>query len=199
MIVEEAIEALQTDFVRSPANYRVESELAFDLKRRINSVLPPAEITGEHNDGTSRNGPDHSEYADAILSSVRFDRAHCEVSGSDFGLSKRKLLDLVVFGSEVEIELDDGVKRFQESDVDVAIEIKYRKDLHYLRESSPKHAKHLEEVERLTEAFSEDTDLYYLLFSNYGLLRQQTGKAALEELKNHRDRVNISYTCPDIS
>jgi len=198
MVVKSAIQAIQKDFERNSANYRVEAELAFDLKQRINSVLPSAEMTGDHNDGGSEYGPDHSEYAEAILSSNSFDRAHCEVSGSDFGLSSSKRLDVVVFGSEVYLQLQNGVKRFRESDIDAAIEIKYRKDLKYLRETSPKHDEHLEDVERLTDAFSEDTDLYYLLFSNYGLLRQDTGQKALKELRNHREQVDVYYTSPEI-
>ena len=90
MDISDSIDQLEQHFVERPANYLVEAELAFELKQLLNDQLQPARLTGSHDSGGARgNILDHSEYADAIISTEGIDRTHCEVSGSNFGLGSQ--------------------------------------------------------------------------------------------------------------
>ena len=87
MDISGSIDQLERRFVERPANYLVKAELAFDLKQLLNDQLQPARLTGSHDSGGARGDiPDHSEYADSIMSTTDIDRANREVSGSNFGL-----------------------------------------------------------------------------------------------------------------
>jgi hypothetical protein len=124
MDISDSIGQLERNFVERPANYLVETELAFELKQILNDQLQPARLTGSHDSGGARgNIPDHSEYADAIISTEGIDRTHCEVRGSNFGLrSEQMKLDLVLFDDEVNLSLEGGSKKFRVEDFVTAVE-----------------------------------------------------------------------------
>ena len=112
MDISGSIDELERRFVERPANYLVEAELAFDLKQILNDHLQPARLRGSHNSGKARGDiPNHSEYAYTIISTDDIDRAHCEVSGDNFGLGSEQMkLDLVLFADEVDLSLEGGVR-----------------------------------------------------------------------------------------
>lgn len=198
MVVEGAIDALISDFQAQPADFLVEAELAFDLKRRINAVLPPATLTGTHDDGLAREDvPNHSAYADSIIDTERFRRAHCEVSGTDFGLSSQEKFDLVVFKPDVHVVLEGGTKRFRTSDVQTIVELKFIKNTHYLRPDSGQYHGIRDDIERLDNA-PGDIGRFSLIFSNYDLTHRSDGKEAMAALKSFSDRVSVRYAFPEI-
>lgn len=197
MDISNAIDRLERHFVEKPANYLVEAELAFDLKRILNEELQPALLKGTHDSGSARGDfPDHSEYADAILTTGRIDRAHCEVSGSNFGLeSEQKKLDLVLFDEEVRLALKGGSKKFRAEDLVTAVEFKFIKNAKYLREGSKRYNLITEDIDRLT-GLPAHVDTYCLVFGNFDLARRPDTKEALQLLKSRSERVEVHHTHP---
>lgn len=197
MNIPDAIDRLETRFVERPANYLVEAELAFDLKRILNEELERASLKGTHDSGSARGDfPDHSKYADAVLSTNHIDRAHCEVSGSNFGLgSEQKKLDLVLFDEEVRLSLESGSKKFRAEDLVTAVEFKFIKNAKYLREDSKRYNLILDDIDRLS-ALPAHVDTYCLVFGNFDLARRPDTEEALQSLKSRSDEVEVRHTHP---
>jgi len=197
MKIDDALSRLEDRFISAPANYVVEAEIAFELKRILNEELRPAELHGQHDAGKSRGSiPDHSEYADAIVSTEEFDRVHCEVSGATFGFaSEQRRLDLVIFDDEVALSLEDGSKKFRVEDVLTAVELKFIKNAKYLREGSKRYHLIAEDIDRL-DSLPGHVDTYCLIFSNFGFTQREDTKAALETLKSRSPRVEVRHTNP---
>lgn len=197
MNIPDAIDRLETRFVERPANYLVEAELAFDLKRILNEELERAPLKGTHDAGSARGDfPDHSEYADAVLSTKHIDRAHCEVSGSNFGLgSEQKKLDLVLFDEEVRLSLESGSKKFRAEDLVTAVEFKFIKNAKYLRKDSKRYNLILDDVDRLS-ALPAHVDTYCLVFGNFDLARRPDTEEALQSLESRSDEVEVRHTHP---
>lgn len=197
MDVSDAIVQLEDRFVERPANYLVEAELAFELKQILNAELQSAVLDGTHDSGRARGDfPDHSEYADAVLSTDRIDRVHCEVSGSDFGLANsQKKLDFVVFDEAVKLSLEGGSKKFRAEDIMTAIEFKYLKNAKYLRAGSKRYDLITDDIDRLA-SLPDHVDTYCLIFGNFDLARRPDTRAALQSLKSQSDRVTVRHTHP---
>ncbi|WP_410765261.1 hypothetical protein [Haloferax sp. DFSO60] len=197
MDISDSIHQLEREFVERPANYLVEAELAFELKRILNSKLPPTRLFGTHDSGNARGAVlDHSEYADAIVSNQQFDRAHCEVSGANFGLaSSQKRLDLVLFEDEVSLSLESGSKKFNVEDLTTAVELKFIKNAKYLREKSKRFDLIADDIDRLV-GLPNHVDTYCLVFGNFDLARGSDAKTAIEKLKSRSERVEVRHTHP---
>jgi len=197
MDISDSIRQLEDRFVENPANYIVEAELVFDLKRILNEQLPPARLKGTHDSGNARGSiPDHSEYADAIVSTDQFDRAHCEVSGSNFGLeSEQRRLDLVVFSDEVRLSLENGSKKFRAEDLTAAVEFKFLKNTKYLRSGSDRYNWVTSDIDRLA-GLPDHVDTYCLVFGNFDLARRPDTEEALQDLKSRNSRVSVHHTHP---
>jgi len=197
MDIAGSINQLERRFVERPANYLVEAELTFELKQILNDKLQPARLTGSHDSGSARGDiSDHSEYADAIISTADIDRAHCEVSGTNFGLRNQQMkLDLVLFDEVVDLSLEGGSKKFQVEDLATAVEFKFIKNAKYLREGSKRYNLIADDIDRL-DGLSAHVDTYCLVFANFDLARRSDTKAALENLKSRSDRVEVRYTHP---
>lgn len=197
MDISGPIEQLEHHFIERPANYLVEAELSFELKRILNEQLQPAHLTGSHDSGSSRGSiSDHSDYADTIVSTVEFDRAHCEVSGTNFGLGSEQMkLDLVLFADEVDLSLKGGSKKFQVEDLVTAVELKFIKNAKYLREDSKRYNLIADDIDRL-DSLPAHVDTYCLVFSNFDLARRPDTQDALEKLKSRSNRVEVRHTHP---
>lgn len=197
MDISHAIDRLESHFAERPANYLVEAELAFDLKRILNEELEPSLLKGTHDSGSSRGDfPDHSDYADAILSTGDIDRAHCEVSGSNFGLgSEQKKIDLVLFDKEVRLSLAGGSKKFRAEDLVTAVEFKFIKNAKYLRKGSKRYNLIADDIDRLAD-LPTHVDTYCLVFGNFDLARRPDTKEALQLLRSRNDRVEVRHTHP---
>ncbi|MYL66627.1 hypothetical protein [Halorubrum distributum] len=197
MKIGDALSQLEERFVTSPANYVVEAEIVFELKHILNEQLQPAELNGQHDSGKSRGSiPDHSEYADAIVSTEEFDRVHCEVSGATFNFaSEQRRLDLVIFDEEVTLSLEGGSKKFRVEDVLTAVEFKFIKNAKYLREDSKRYRLISGDIDRL-DSLPEHVDTYCLIFSNFGLAQREDTRVALETLKSRSPRVEVRHTHP---
>ena len=195
MDISEAIYQLKRRFVERPANYLVEAELAFELKQILNGQLEPARLSGSHDSGGARGDiSDHSEYADAIISTVDIDRAHCEVSGSNFGLGSQQMkLDLVLFDEEVILSLEGGSKKFRVEDLVTAVEFKFIKNAKYLREGSKRYNLIVDDIDRL-DSLPAHVDTYCLVFANFDLARRPDTQQALQTLKSRSDRVEVHHT-----
>lgn len=199
MEISGSIDRLERRFVERPANYLVEVELAFELKQLLNDQLQPARLTGSHNSGGSRGDiPDHSEYADAIISTTDIDRAHCEVSGSNFGLGSEQMkLDLVLFDDEVDLSLEGGSKKFRVEDLVTAVEFKFIKNAKYLREGSKRYNLIADDIDRL-DGLPAHVETYCLVFANFNLTRRPDSQQALQKLKSRSDQVEVRHTHPKI-
>lgn len=197
MDISSSIDKLSRRFIASPANYLVEAELAFELKQILNDQLPPAELQGTHDEGSSRGDiPDHSDYADAILSSESFDRVHCEVSGKNFGLeSNQRKLDLVIFQERVDLSLEGGSKKFSAADLDTAVEIKFIKNAHYLRAGAKRFELIRRDIDRL-DNLPDHVDTYCLVFGNFDLARRADNEEALRSLKAQSSLVEMVHVHP---
>lgn len=197
MNISNEIDRLERRFIERPANYLVEAELAFDLKQILNEELQPSLLKGTHDSGSARGDfPDHSKYGDAILSTNRIDRAHIEVSGSNFGLgSEQKKLDLVLFGEEVQLFLEGGSKKFRAEDLVTAVEFKFIKNAKYLREGSKRYNLITDDIDRLA-GLPDHIDTYCLVFENFDLARRSDTEEALRTLKSRSDRVEVRHTHP---
>lgn len=197
MDISDSISELVKQFVERPANYIVEAELAFELKYILNEKLESARLTGTHDAGSARgNSPDHSDYADAIVSTERIDRAHCEVSGMNFGLqTEQQRLDLVLFTEEVSLFLKGGSKKFRVEDLDTAIEFKFIKNAKYLRSGSKRYDLIAADIDRL-DNLPSSIDTYCLIFSNFDLARRSDSKNALQSLKSRSNRVTVQHIHP---
>ena len=197
MDILDSIYELERRFVERPANYLVEAELAFDLKQVLNNQLQPARLRGSHNSGSARGDiPNHSEYADTIISTDNIDRAHCEVSGNNFGLGSEQMkLDLVLFADEVDLSLEDGSKKFRVEDLVTAVEFKFVKNTKYLRENSQRYNLIEDDIDRLG-SLPTHVDTYCLVFSNFDLARRRDTEEALQTLKSKSDRVEVRHTHP---
>ena len=197
MDISDSIDQLERYFVERPANYLVEAELAFELKQLLNDQLQPARLTGSHDSGGARrNIPDHSEYADAIISTEDIDRAHCEVSGSNFGLGSQQMkLDLVLFDDEVNLSLEGGSKKFRVEDLVTAVEFKFIKNAKYLREDSKRYNLISDDIDRL-DSLPAHVDTFCLVFANFDLTRRSDTQEALQKLESRSDRVEARHTHP---
>lgn len=197
MDISDSICQLANRFVERPANYLVEAELAFELKHILNEQLEPANLVGSHNAGSSRGKfPDHSEYADAIVSTETIDRAHCEVSGTNFGLeSEQKRFDLVLFTEDVILTLERGSKKFRAENLDTAVEFKFIKNAKYLREDSKRYNLICDDIDRL-DNLPTHVNVYCLIFSNFDLARRPDTKTALQALKSRSSRVIVYHIHP---
>lgn len=197
MDISGSIDQLERSFVKRPANYLVEAELAFELKQILNNQLQPARLTGDHDSGGARGDiPDHSEYADAVISTPDIDRAHCEVSGSNFGLGSQQMkLDLVLFADEVDLSLEGGSKKFRVEDLVTAVEFKFIKNAKYLREDSKRYNLIADDIDRL-DGLPAHVDTFCLVFANFDLARRSDTQEALESLKSRSDRVEVRHTHP---
>lgn len=197
MNIENSIHELEQHFVERPANYLVEAELAFELKHILNDQLQSAHLTGNHDSGNARGDiPDHSEYADVIISTNNIDRAHCEVSGTNFGLGSSQMkLDLVLFADEVELSLEGGSKKFRVEDLVTAVEFKFIKNAKYLREDSKRYNLIADDIDRLA-GLPHHVDTYCLVFANFDLARRPDTEEALQSLKSRSSRVEVRHTHP---
>ena len=197
MDISGSIDELERRFVERPANYLVEAELAFKLKQLLNDSLQPARLTGRHDSGGARGDiPDHNEYADEIISTASIDRAHCEVSGSNFGLGSQQMkLDLVLFDDEVNLSLEGGSKKFRVENLVTAVELKFIKNAKYLREGSKRYNLISDDIDRL-DSLPAHVDTYCLVFANFDLARRPDTQKALQKLKSRSDRVEVRYTHP---
>lgn len=197
MDISDSIDQLERRFVERPANYLVEAELAFDLKHILNDQLPPARLTGSHDSGGARgNIPDHSQYADAVISTPDIDRAHCEVSGSNFGLGSQQMkLDLVLFDDEVNLSLEGGSKKFRVEDLVTAVEFNFIKNAKYLRQESKRYNLISDDIDRL-DSLPAHVDTFCLVFANFDLARRSDTQEALQSLKSRSDRVEFRHTHP---
>ncbi len=197
MDISSPIEQLEQRFVQRPANYLVEAELVFELKRILNGQLQPARLTAGHDSGTSRGDiPDHSEYANTIIATDKIDRAHCEVSGTNFGLGSEQMkLDLVLFADEVDLSLESGSKKFNAEDLVTAAEFKFIKNAKYLRENSKRYNLIADDIDRL-DSLPAHIDTYCLVFANFDLARRPDTREALQSLKMRSSRVELKYTHP---
>jgi len=197
MDISESINQLEYCFVERPANYLVESELAFELKRILNNQLQPARLTGSHDSGSARGDiPDHSKYADAVISTDNIDRAHCEVSGTGFGLGSEQMkLDLVLFADEVNLSLENGSKKFRAENIVTAVEFKFIKNAKFLREDSKRYNLIADDIDRLASLPSH-VNAYCLIFANFNLARRSDTQDALENLKSRSSRVEVRHTHP---
>ena len=197
MNISDSIYQLEQRFVKRPANYLVEAELTFELKQILNDQLKPTRLTGTHDSGGARgNIPDHSEYADAIASTADIDRAHCEVSGSNFELGSEQMkLDLVLFDEEINLSLENGSKKFRVKDLVTAVEFKFIKNAKYLREGSKRYNLIADDIDRL-DNLPTHVDTYCLVFANFDLARRPDTQEALQKLKSRSDRVEVRHTHP---
>jgi hypothetical protein len=197
MDISSSIDQLERHFVKRPANYLVEAELAFELKQLLNDRLQPARLTGSHDSGGARGDiPDHSEYADAIISSADVDRAHCEVSGSNFGLGSQQMkLDLVLFADEVDLSLEGGSKKFRAEDLVTAVEFKFIKNAKYIREDSKRYKLIADDIDRL-DSLPAHVDTYCLVFGNFDLGRRPDTQDALQSLESRSERVQVRHIHP---
>lgn len=197
MDITDSIRRLERNFVERPANYLVEAELVFELKQILNDRLQSARLTGRHNSGNARGDiPDHSEYADAIISTTDIDRAHCEVSGTNFSLGSEQMkLDLVLFADEVNLSLEGGSKKFSVADLVTAVEFKFIKNAKYLREGSKRYNLIADDIDRLA-GLPNRVDTYCLVFSNFDLVRRSDTQEAFQSLKSRSDRVEVRHTHP---
>lgn len=195
MDISDAIDQLKRRFVERPANYLVEAELAFELKQILNGQLEPAGLSGSHDSGGARGDiPDHSQYADAIISTADIDRAHCEVSGSNFGFGSQQMkLDLVLFDDEVNLLLEGGSKKFRVEDLVTAVEFKFIKNAKYLREGCKRYNLISDDIDRL-DSLPAHVDTYCLVFANFDLARRPDTQQALQKLKSRSDRVEVHHT-----
>jgi hypothetical protein len=195
--ISDSIAQLERRFVDRPANYLVEAELAFELKQILNNQLPPARLTGNHDSGGARGDiPDHSEYADEIITTEDIDRAHCEVSGTNFGLGSSQMkLDLVLFAEEVDCSLEGGSKKFRVEDLVTAVEFKFIKNAKYLREGSKRYNLIVDDIDRL-DSLPAHVDTYCLVFANFDLARRPDTQEALQSLKSRSNRVEVRHTHP---
>jgi hypothetical protein len=198
MNILDSITRLEQRFMERPANYLVEAELAFELKQILNEQLQSARLTGTHDSGGSRGEiPDHSEYADAIVSTADIDRAHCEVSGNNFGLGSEQMkLDLVLFSDEVHLSIEGGSKKFRAEDLVTAVEFKFIKNAKYLRESSKRYNLIIDDIDRL-DSLPAHVDTYCLVFANFDLTRRPDTEEAMQQIKSRSDRVVVRHTHPE--
>jgi hypothetical protein len=195
--ISPSIDRLERRFVERPANYLVEAELTFELKEILNDQLQPARLSGTHDSGGSRGDiPDHSEYADAVISTESIDRAHCEVSGTNFGLGSSQMkLDLVLFDEEVHLSLEGGSKKFRAEDLVTAVEVKFIKNAKYLREDPKRFNLIADDIDRLA-GLPDHVDTYCLVFGNFDLARRPDTEEALTSLQQRGEGVEVRHTHP---
>lgn len=192
-----AVDQLIDSFKTNPANYTVEIELAADLKNRLNGRFPEIDARGRHDSGRSQGAiPDHSLYADRICAPTTINPAHCEVNVRDFQAPDTvRLLDVVVFDDEVTFELAGGTKRFRAADIRGAAEVKYVKNIHYLRPSSKKYDDIETDIARLDKLPNAD-ERHMLVFGNFNLARRSDGEDAFHELASFSSDVDVSHVFP---
>jgi hypothetical protein len=200
-----AIEATEQSFLRHPANVSDERSLAEDVRSRICSVLMPASVESvDVNEPSGAAGaiPDHERYTARYRETTEIDRAQCEVGGPEFPFGAGRRLDLAVFEDGLRITVDGGTQAFRPSDVAAAVEVKYVKNINYLRhrpdDENSKYRDIAGDIERLGE-LDEDVDARCVVFGNYDMLRRDDGTDAKEGLQRLADEsgVNLRFVFPE--
>lgn len=200
-----AVETTAEAFLRNPANYSDERSLAEDVRSRVCSVLPPAEVESvavEESSGARGPVPDHEEYTAGYRETTQIDRAQCEVGGSEFPFGASKRLDLGVFSDGISMSVIGGTQEFEPSDLASGLEFKYVKNTNYLRyrpdDDNSKYRDIADDIDRLG-TLTVDVDSRCIVFSNYDLLRRDSDRKAEENLRELAEvnGVTLRFVLPE--
>lgn len=192
-----AIDATAESFLRAPANYSDERALAEDVRSRICSVLPPASVgmvSVEESSGARGSITDHEAYTAQYRNTKEIDRAQCEVGGTDFPFGGFERIDLGVFSDGLQISVNGGTQEFYPSDLEVAVEFKYIKNINYLRyrpdDDNSKYRDIAADIERLG-AMPDEIDRRCLVFGNYDIFRRDSDVEAEQGLMKMADENGV--------
>jgi len=204
-VLDDAIDTTAESFLEHPANYSDERSLAEDVRARICSELTPASVEAvsvEESSKAQGSIPDHEAYTGRYRQTEEIDRAQCEIGGPAFPFGGTERLDLGVFSDGLTITVDNGTQEFDPSDLVAAVELKYVKNINYLRyrpdDDKSKYRDIADDIARLGE-LPDGVDRRSVVFSNYDLLRRSSDNDAeknLGELAEQND-VDLRFVLPE--
>jgi hypothetical protein len=200
-----AVDAPAESFLRNPANYGDERALAEDVRSRLNAVLTPAAVgvvTVRESSGAAGDIPDHEAYTSHYRETTEIERGQCEVGGPEFPIGDDHRLDLGVFDDGLGISVDGGTQAFRPGDLAAAAEVKYIKNINYLRhrpdDDASKYRDIATDIERLGE-LDDAVDTRCIVFGNYDMLRRDDGTRAAKRLRALSDEygVEVRFVFPE--